>query len=347
MIVNFEKRAYLRGSDSNQEKRKIYLRDPNMVDASTSHLRIPNTIEMPLPKQEDTAKHLGNSLLIGIATVPFLLMGGYLGAVRGAEKKFFVDAALKSRSHFRPIIKELEGKISKVTIKTEDKIDLKCWDINPHGFEKYVLVCHGNSQNLNECQEIYSEIHKKGYGVMALEYRGYAKNPGTITEAGLYKDGEAAIKYLRDKGIKDKKIGLFGYSLGGAVATDLASKNDFGFVVLMSTFTNAKELSKNAVNYLDLNLPKFVKKGVDSFPDMLIPLGNSYESDKKISKIKCPITFIHSRDDSAIPISVAKKLSDKATGTSQKRFITLSSGNHWFDDSKFAAISDAIEKFSL
>ena len=318
-----------------------------MVDASTSHLNIPDIVEFRPPRQEDNSKHVTNSLLIGLASLPFLLAGGYFGAIRGAEKNFFVKAAQKSKTQFRPIQHDLISKISKVTIKTSDNVDLKCWDINPQGFKKYVVVCHGNSQNLNECQDIYSTIHRKGYGVFALEYRGYAENPGKIEEEGLYKDGEAAIKYLHDKGIPDQKIGLVGYSLGGAVATELATKHDVGFVVLMSTFNNAKDLTKNAVNYLDLNLPQKMKKVVDNFPNKLIPLGNSYESDKKISQIRCPITFIHAKDDKAIPISLAQKLAENATSTIQKHFITLPSGDHWFDQNKFNAISDALDKFSL
>lgn len=322
-----------------------------MRDASTSHLTIPDVVDHRPPEDSfntSEKKHLKRSLIIGLASLPAVLMLGYFGAIRGAEKKFFVEAAQKSKSYFRPIIPELDGKILNVSIKTSDNLSLKCWDINPHNHNKYIIVCHGNSQNLNECQELYSTIHKKGYGVFALEYRGYAENPGKVTEDGLYKDAEAALKYLRDKGVEDKKIGLVGYSLGGAVAVDLRKKNkNLGGIILMSTFHNALDLSKNAVNYLELNIPKKAKKAIDIYPNWLIPLQNKYRSDKKIGDINGEIVFIHSRDDNAIPISESKKLLDKAQSATKKRLITLPSGSHWFDQDKYSAISEALDELSL
>lgn len=320
-----------------------------MRDASISYLNIPDIVAYRPQGEEpaDDAKKIKKNIFLSIVPVPFLLAGGYFAALRGAELQFFVHAVKKSRSHFKPIIKELEGKINTVTIKTSDKLDLKCWDINPNCHNKYIIVCHGNSQNLNECQEIYNRIHKKGYGVFALEYRGYADNPGQNTEKGLYKDAEAALEYLKKKGIKENKTGVFGYSLGGAVAVDLASKHDLGCVILMSTFSNAKELCRDGVNYLDIKLPPKVKKAADKIPTALIPIGSSYSSDKKIAKIKSPIVFIHSLDDNAIPIKHSQKLADNAKAASQKHFITLQSGSHWLDESKYNAVSEALDKIFI
>lgn len=349
MVVNSGYQTNPTNFDTKETRKKIYLRNPNMRDASSSHLHIPDIIEYRPPEQNPEYDHrqLRKNIFIGLLPVPILLAGGYFAALRGAEQKFFVDAIRKSKNHYRPIIKELEGKISKITIKTTDNINLKCWDINPHCFERYIIVCHGNSQNLNECQEIYSTIHQKGYGVLALEYRGYADNPGRTTEKGLYKDAEAAFKYIRNKGVANNKIGVFGYSLGGAIATDLASKHDLGCVILMSTFTNSKDLCRSGVNYLDLKLSPKIKKTIDKIPNFLIPIGSCYNSDEKIAKIKSPIIFIHSIDDNAIPIKHSQKLADNAKASSKKHFIALSSGNHWLDENKFNAISEALNKFSL
>lgn len=349
MVINFGYQSVPKNFDTDEKKRKIHLRNPNMRDASTSHLHIPDTIEYRPPEQDSEYNHrqLRKNIFIGLLPIPILLAGGYFVALRGAEKTFFVDSILKSKKYFRPIIQELEGKISKITLKTKDKVNLNCWDINPNGFDKYVIVCHGNSQNINDCQEIYGKINQKGYGVLAFEYRGYAHNPGRTTEQGLYKDAEAAFEYIKGKGIDNKKIGVFGYSLGGAIATDLASKHDLGFIILMSTFTNAKDLCRSGVNYLDLKLPPKIKKAIDKIPNAFIPIGSSYSSDQKIAKIKSPIVFIHSIDDNAIPIKHSQKLADNAKASSKKHFITLSSGSHWLDETKFNAVSDAIDKIFI
>lgn len=325
---------------------KPHFINPNRIDGASSYLKIQDFhhVETTSPV---TSNNFVRNVVIAAATVPILLVGGYLSAIRGAERKFFVDSAENSKKYFKPIISELKDKIAKVTIKTQDNLALKCWDINPQNQEKYVLVCHGNGQNLNDCQELYSTLNKKGYGVFALEYRGYADNPGNISEKGFYKDADAALKYLKDKGIKEQKIGIIGYSLGGAIATELSSRNNFGFTILTSTFNNAKELSKNSVNYLELKLSDKTKKRIDNFPEKLIPIKNSYRSDQKISKINGPIVFIHSQNDKGIPVSLAQKLAKKATSSSSLDFITLTTGDHWLDKDKIKAISDAMDKFYL
>src|SRR5690606_13083866 len=59
--------------------------------------------------------------------------------------------------------------------------------------------------------------------VVIFDYRGYGDNPGSPTESGLHKDALASWKYLRQQGWQPGQIILFGESLGGAVATHLAS----------------------------------------------------------------------------------------------------------------------------
>jgi len=348
MTVNFKAQTgLLQPYSKSDNKPDIQMQNLQRIDSSNSHSKTDTYNPTTKTSKDSSHKELGKNILIGVATVPIVLSGGYLGAIRTAERKFFVDSAKNSKKYFKPIIDELKNKITKVDIKTVDKLNLKCWDINPQNSQKYVLVCHGNGQNLNDCQELYNSLHKKGYGVFALEYRGYADNPGSVYENGFYKDADAALEYLKKKGIKEEKIGVVGYSLGGAVATELSSRKNLAFTILTSTFNNAKELSKNGVNYLDLKLSDRTKKFIDNFPESLIPIKNSYRSDRKISKIKNPIVFIHSQDDKGIPISLAKKLSGKATNASFLEFITLNSGDHWLDKDKIKAISDALDKFHL
>jgi len=342
MKVNF--RAELPSSqthipDSSRQNQKI--------DGRSSSLKINTVVPEKKSHSNSFKDDFKKNVFIAGVTVPVLLGGVYTVAIRGAGQKFFIDAAQNSKKTFKPLIDGLKGKIAEVTIKTQDNLKLKCWDINPSKSDKYVIVLHGNNQNIQVCQELYSTLHKKGYGVFALEYRGYAENPGNVSERGFYKDADAALKYLKDKGIKEEKIGLVGYSLGGAVATDLASRNNLGAVILTSTFNNAIDVARAGVNASDLKIPSAIKKTVDSIPGYLFPIHNSYRSDLKISKINSPITIIHSEDDKDIPINLAQKLSKKATNSSNLTFVTLPTGGHDFDKDKIKAISDALDEFSF
>ena len=88
-----------------------------------------------------------------------------------------------------------------------------------------MLYFHGNAGNighrLNNVQAIYSYC---GCNVLLLEYRGYGKSEGSPSENGMRLDAKAAMDYLLNReDVDSKKIIVFGRSLGGAVAIDLAS----------------------------------------------------------------------------------------------------------------------------
>ena len=89
-----------------------------------------------------------------------------------------------------------------------------------------LLYLHGNAGNIGHrllnVQGLYSSI---GCNVALLEYRGYGRSEGTPSEEGLCMDAQAALDFLLTRNdINTEKIVVFGRSLGGAVAIDLATR---------------------------------------------------------------------------------------------------------------------------
>lgn len=253
-----------------------------------------------------------------------VLTAGFFKFSRSIEKSFYSESAKLSKKPVE-INPDLDGKIEEVEITTNDNIDLKCWDINPENVDRYAIVCHGNCLNIGDYQELYSELLSKGIAVFALEYRGYNGNKGQISEEGLYKDADAALEYLREKGIEDKNIGVIGHSLGGAIACNLAHKNNLGFLVLDSTFNNAKSSIKGIINHKDVREPLSVAKKalISSIPISMIPIKDQYKSDEKIKTITSPILIVHCKGDDVIPYSLAKDLASKAQQAEYLEFATL------------------------
>lgn len=98
-----------------------------------------------------------------------------------------------------------------------------------------------------------------------VEYRGYGLSTGTANERGLYADARAAIDYLFTRHDLDlNQIALFGRSLGGAVAIDVAADPEYYqrlmCVILENTFTSIPEMAVELIHLSLKYLPLFIYK---------------------------------------------------------------------------------------
>ena len=91
----------------------------------------------------------------------------------------------------------------------------------------HILFCHGNGEHIGYLGGYVAELSSNfRASVLAFDYRGYGKSDGKPFESGVLEDGEAAHRWLAERaGIAPDQVVLYGRSLGGAVAVDLASKN--------------------------------------------------------------------------------------------------------------------------
>ena len=164
--------------------------------------------------------------------------------------------------------------------------------------------------------------------MLIVEYRGYGRSTGAPSEAGLQIDAQTALEYLHNRSdIDHRKIFVFGRSLGGAVAVDLAARNPdrLAALVVENSFTSVPDM-------VDIVLPalryfKFLSR-------------NQWSSEEKISAIQMPTLFLSGLMDELIPPSMMDRL-HQASGASQKEFITFSEGHHmdtWDQAGYYAAL---------
>ncbi len=91
------------------------------------------------------------------------------------------------------------------------------------------LYLHGQDATRGKNLEHTENIHQCGWNVLVIDYRGFGESYGneTPSEAKVYEDALAALKYLKfDRGFPSNKIFIYGHSLGGAVAIDLATRKE-------------------------------------------------------------------------------------------------------------------------
>ena len=188
---------------------------------------------------------------------------------------------------------KLNVSVEKVKIKTEDNIELLSWYHKKNsGDYKTILFLHGNAGTLEN--RIYKINHLKNMNVnfLIIAWRGFSGNKGKPTEKGLYEDARSALRWLKNKGVKEESIIIYGESLGTGVATEIAQNKNFAGVILETPFTSMVSAGKSKYPF---------------FPVSFL-LKDKYESDKKIKNIKSPILIMHGEVDKLVPFWMGKKL---------------------------------------
>jgi fermentation-respiration switch protein FrsA (DUF1100 family) len=174
-----------------------------------------------------------------------------------------------------------------------------------------VLYFHGNAGDLNGWQFVAEDFTACNYNIFIIDYRGYGKSTGQISEKGFYTDAEAAYYYLIAKrNFPPDKIIIYGRSIGTGVAIELASKHSCRGLVLEAPYTSLKRLANEKI-------PFFRPSWYMRF---------HFDNLSKINKVKCPVIFFHGSKDALIPSSHSEKLFKAFNGKKEK--IVVTGGSH-------------------
>ena len=201
-----------------------------------------------------------------------------------------------------------------VQLETVDGVSLHGWYIprsgSHHGAQKTLLFFHGNAGNISHRRASLEIFHRLGLNVFIFDYRGYGNSQGKPDEEGLYKDARAAWLYLTEqRGIKQDDIILFGRSLGGVVAAELAAEVQPGALILESVFSSARDVA-------NVIFPVFSR---------LVLLRYDFNTVAYVRQVTCPVLVLHSPDDEIIPSQLGEKVFQAAK---QPKFFVRMRGGH-------------------
>ena len=185
-----------------------------------------------------------------------------------------------------------------------------------------LLYLHGNDKNIGHGHDVDSaaRMHSLGYNLLMVDYRGYGKSTGgEPSEAKVYEDAEAAWNYLlKQRASAPQRTFIYGHSLGGAIAIDLAIHHpEAAGVIAESTFTSIYDMGRHDYSYLPVGLL----------------LNQSFDSLDKVSKLKIPVLFIHGTWDKRVPLQMSQRLFDRAP---QPKFLKLIEGGQHSNSSSIA-----------
>ena len=186
------------------------------------------------------------------------------------------------------------------------------WAMEHPEARAWILFLHGNSATIASRVNIarYRELRALGLNVLAPEYRGFAGLPGVPTEAGLDADARAAFDYLTGpRGVSPTRVVIYGWSLGSAVAVDLASQVDEAAVILEGAPASIVAIGQQRYPF---------------FPIRLL-IRNPFESIARIGQVGSPLLFLHSPEDTVVPIAEGRRLFDAAPVP--KQFVEVSGGH--------------------
>jgi fermentation-respiration switch protein FrsA (DUF1100 family) len=157
-----------------------------------------------------------------------------------------------------------------------------------------ILYIHGNGENVSQLLDWADRMRTKfRCNVLVFDYAGYGKSEGKPTAPGVLDDGLAALTYLnRQEKIPNEQIIVWGFSLGGSVAVDLASKHPVKALIVESSFTSLADMGRVLIPFLPAEYLLWEK----------------LSSIKKIGNVRCPVFVSHGRADQTIPFSQGERL---------------------------------------
>ncbi len=198
--------------------------------------------------------------------------------------------------------------------ETEDGVRLHGWwiqRVDGGDDDPVLLFFHGNAGNLSHrAGMLFDFATRVPARVFVVGYRGYGRSEGRPSEDGLYLDARAAWRHLtREGGVQPDRIVIFGKSLGGAVAVDLATEVEPAGLIVESSFSSIPDMAGKHYPFV----PKFM-------------IRTRMNSLAKISMISCPKLFIHSKADRVVPYALGRKLYEAAADP--KRFHEVVGAGH-------------------
>lgn len=204
-----------------------------------------------------------------------------------------------------------EREVEDVWLQTSDGVRINAF-YRPNAASKRVLLWfHGNAENIGYDLDQLRTFAKIGVNILLVDYRGYGRSEGSPNEAGVYRDADAAYDYLiNQRHFRAQNIIVYGHSLGGAVAVNLASRRQCGGLIVQSSFTSAPAMARRMF----------------AIPFLGYAAKSRFNSLQKIRGVHAPILIVHGTRDEVVPFAMGQQLF--ASAPQPKRFYSIEGAGH-------------------
>src|SRR6476469_9841874 len=198
-----------------------------------------------------------------------------------------------------------------------------------------LLYLHGRGFNIGANINQSYRFRQLGFSVLLIDYRGYGRSQGSFpSEYRVYEDAETAYNYLvKQRQLSPSEIFLYGHSMGGAVAVELAIAHpEAAGLIVQSSFTSMLDM-------------------VERYSMMRLLLTQKFDSLAKVKLLLIPVLFAHGTADPLIPSGMSKKL--YAASPEPKKILLVPNAKHnngdaFFNSSEYRQILvDFADKYRM
>lgn len=244
-------------------------------------------------------------LTMGILFISLMIIGGF---------------AFKDRLIFHPLA-GLDADPKLYGLSYEEKWlslpggqQVKAWRLDPDGPDRNLtlILLQGNSGNMSLMLDRLSILSRLGLSCLTVDYPGYGDSPGRPDEELVYQTAEALYAWAKEKGARPERTIIYGFSLGGGVASHLAEKRPSAALILDSTFTKLRDVPGH-----DLPLLK---------PYFKLILGEAFDTQSRLERIGCPLLVLHSPEDDVVPFALGQSLYERYANN--EKLMAVGRGDH-------------------
>ncbi|MCR6645595.1 MAG: alpha/beta hydrolase [Terricaulis sp.] len=209
----------------------------------------------------------------------------------------------------RDMVAPVEPGVSAQRVRTSDGQSLIAWYAAPQAGQPVFLFFDGNGGSPEGSSGRWLQIMARGAGFLAVYYRGYSGSTGAPSEAGLINDARAGYQWLIDHGYRAEDIVIHGYSLGSAVAVQLAAEKPARALILEAPMTGIDDIAR--------------QYGPGLFPNIM---RDTFKSREFIGRVHAPVLIVHGEEDRVIPFAMGEAMF--AAANEPKSFIAMAGTDH-------------------
>jgi uncharacterized protein len=240
-----------------------------------------------------------------VVAIALLCLAGIVEVRASLEAKFiYPGAASQGRSD---LVVPPSADYELVPLQTRDgtrivvqfgwALDSRGEKMSDPGTQPTVIFFYGNGACLAYMGEEFNAFRRLGANALMVEFPGYGMSGGKPSEKGFYAAADAAYDYvLHRPDIDHGRIVAAGWSMGAAVALDLASRRKVSSLVLVNAFTTLPAVSHALMRW---------------FPTSLI-IKSRFDNLAKIPAVTCPILIAHGTRDELVPPAMSGQLAAAA-----------------------------------
>jgi fermentation-respiration switch protein FrsA (DUF1100 family) len=246
--------------------------------------------------------------VIKLAIVVVVLIVALAAVVRLLEPRFaFFPSVGETPPPAEPGIQ-----ITPWSVTTRDGERLQGWSLEPGSPRALVLYFHGNGGNLSIWAPILTGLARRGFAVVAFDYRGYGASTGRPTEQGLYRDVDAVVERFRSLPRRPLPVVYWGRSLGTAMAAYATTVGAPDGVILESGFPDARAVVRSSPVLAVLSVFSTYRFPTTEF--------------MRRSPAPLPTLVMHGDKDSVVPFELGRSLFARIK--EPKAFATIRGGDH-------------------